>query len=101
MTDRYLGYKTKRYGAMHEGHDVELEFDKKLIVLNRAQLRVDGELVDAEDVVYGDKELSATLPDGTVVAVTIDSGMLGELTRAQLRRADGAWTDLAEREPHS
>lgn len=29
----------------------------------------------------------------------VDSGMVGELTRAQLRRADGSWIDLEEREP--
>lgn len=39
MTDRYEGYKTKRYGATYDGHDIELEFDKKLVVLNRARLR--------------------------------------------------------------
>ena len=28
-----------RYGASHAGHDVELEFDRRLVVLNRARLR--------------------------------------------------------------
>lgn len=101
MADRYLGYKTKRYGTTHEGHDVELEFDKKLMVLNRARLLVDGTVVDTENIFYGDHDLTATLPDGTAVKVTVDSGMVGELTRAQLRRADDTWVDLEEREPRS
>jgi len=39
--------------------------------------------------------------DGPEIAVTIDSGVIGELARAQLRRADGSWVDLEEREPLS
>jgi len=99
MDDRYLGYRTKRYGAIHDGHDVELEFDKRRIVLNQARLLVDGELVDRANIFYGDKELRTTAADGTEIVVVVDSGMVGELTRAQLRRADGSWTDLQEREP--
>lgn len=44
---------------------------------------------------YGEKQLEHILPDGTPVVVSIDSGMVAELTRAQLRRPDGAWVDLA------
>jgi hypothetical protein len=101
VTDRYAGYKTKRYGMTYDGRDVELEFDKKLVVLNRARLRVDGELVDKANIYYGDKELTTTAGDGLEIVVTIDAGMYGELTRAQLRRADGSWVDLEEREPLS
>jgi hypothetical protein len=99
MSDRYYGYATKRYGASVDGHEVEVEFDKKLLVLNRATLFVDGTEVDEASVFYGEKELKAALPDGGEVAVTIDSGGVGELTRAQARRGDGAWVDLVEREP--
>lgn len=94
---RYYGYATKTYGALVEGHDVAIEFDKKLMVINRVRLFVDGILVDAEKVWYGDKELSFSLDDGSVVSVVIDSGMIGELTRAQARRSDGTWIDLRER----
>jgi len=31
--------------------------------------------------------------------VSIDSGMIGELTKAQLRQPDGSWIDLEERQP--
>lgn len=86
-----------KYGTTLDGHDIELEFDQKLIVLNRARLRVDGEQVDALNVVYGDKELTTTLADGTEITVKLDSGMVGELVRAQVRRTDGAWVDLEER----
>ncbi len=99
MTDRYHGYRTKRYGAELDGHDIELRFDKSRVVLNEAVLVVDGRTVDSTKVVYGERELSATTDDGTAVVVSVDSGMVGELTRAQLRRADGSWIDLAEREP--
>lgn len=101
MTDRYSGYQTKRYGLTLDGHDVELEFDKRRLVLNEARLVVDGEDVDKAKIFYGDKELKATAKDGAEIVVAVDSGMYGELTRAQVRRSDGAWVDLEEREPRS
>jgi len=101
VTDRYFGYRTKRYGTSQDGHEIELEFDKRRIVLNEARLLIDGEVVDKAKIFYGDKELSATASDGTQIVVAVDSGMVGEMTRAQLRRADGSWADLEEREPRS
>ena len=86
-----------RYGAQVEGHDVELEFDRRKVVLNTARLRIDGQDVDKANVFYGDKELRATLPDGKEVEVAVHSGMMGELTRAQVKGPDGSWTDLTER----
>jgi hypothetical protein len=96
---RYYGYRTKVYGGTLNGHDVAVEFNKALLVLNRARLFVDAEEVDRESVFYGDKQLEATLPDGSGITVTIESGMMGELTRAQLRQPDGSWVDLEERQP--
>ncbi len=81
------------------GHDVAIEFNKALLVLNRARLYIDAEEVDRENVFYGDKQLEASLPDGTQVMVSIDSGMIGELTKAQLRQPDGSWIHLEERQP--
>lgn len=101
MSDRYYGYKTKRYGGTHNGHTVELEFDKHRLVLNQARLLVDGEVVDKENMFYGDKELTARTPDGDDIVVSVDSGMIGEMTRAQLRAGDGSWVDLRELEPAS
>jgi hypothetical protein len=66
-------------------------------VVNKATLRVDGEVVDSARILYGEKELRTTLDDGTDVVVTLHSGMVGELTRAQLKRTDGSWLDLADR----
>jgi hypothetical protein len=54
-------------------------------------------VVDSASIVYGERELRTTLDDGTDVVVALHSGMLGELTRALLRQADGGWMDLAER----
>jgi hypothetical protein len=85
-----------RYGTEVAGHRVELEFDQKLQVVNRARLLVDGVEVDSAKVVYGDKELTTTLDDGTPVHVVLSSGMVGELVRAQLRRPDGSLVDLVE-----
>jgi hypothetical protein len=85
---------SKRFSGTQAGHDVELEFDQKRVVINEAILHVDGEPVDRTKVFYGDKELRTTLDDGTDIAVTIHSGMMGELTRAQLKRHDGSWVDL-------
>ena len=41
--------------------------------------------------------LTTRAADGTEIVVSVDSGMVGELTRAQLRRTDGSWVDLEER----
>ncbi len=90
-----------RYGVTHDGHDIELEFDRRNPVLNAARLLVDGEVVDKKRMFYGEKDLTTTAQDGTEIVVTVDSGMNGELTRAQLRGADGAWIDLQEREAES
>jgi len=84
-------------GSAENSHEVELEFDRSKIVLNTATLRVDGQKVDSERIVYGARELSTSLPDGTDVLVKLRSGMVGELTRAQLRIGDGSWVDLTER----
>lgn len=78
-------------------HRVELEFDKKLLFVNRARLTVDGQEVDAANVVYGEKDLRTTLADGTELVIRLHSGMVGELTRAQVQRPDGSWEDLVER----
>jgi len=96
---RYYGYRTKVYGGTLNGHDVAVEFNKALLVLNRARLYVDAEEVDREKVFYGDKQLEAALPYGTAVVVSIESGMVGELTKAQLCQPDGSWVDLEDRQP--
>ena len=87
--------QTRRYNGTLDGHDIELEFDQRRIVINKATLRVDGEVVDSARIFYGDEELRTTLDDGTDVAVALHSGMVGELTRAQVKQADGSWVDLA------
>ena len=86
-----------RYGASLNGHEVELEFDTALQVLNRARLFVDGKQLDNVNVFYGEKDLTATLADDTTIALRIHSGMMGELTRAQIRQPDGTWADLTPR----
>ena len=83
-----------RYGATSGQHRVELEFDKKLVVMNRARLFVDGREVDSTAVVYGDRDLRAPLEDGGEVVIRLHSGMNGELTRAQIDRGDGRWEDM-------
>ena len=88
---------TSRYGSTINGHDVDLEFDARRIVLNKATLTVDGQQVDSELIFYGERELTTQLPDGTSVAVAVHSGMVGELTKAQLRQPDGSWVDLTSR----
>lgn len=91
--------EAKRYGVVHDGHDVELEFDQHRIIINEARLRVDGEVVDNEKIFYGEADLTAKAPDGTDIMIKVHSGMFGELTRAQLRSRDGSWIDLEERPP--
>ena len=90
-------YDVKRYGAQLAGHDVELEFDTRRVVINKAVLRVDGEVVDSARIFYGDRDLRTTLADGTEIVVEVHSGMVGELTRAQVKEADGSWRDLEQR----
>ena len=87
----------QRVGADLSGHDVELEFDRRRIVINKAVLRVDGEVVDSTRIFYGERDLRTSLPDGTEISVAVHSGMGGELTRAQVREGDGSWRDLEPR----
>lgn len=84
-----------RYRAELDGRDIEIEFDRRRIVLDEVRLFVDGEQVDRQSVFYGDKELRAPV-GGSEVTVVVTSGMVGELTRAQVRRGDGAWVDLRD-----
>ena len=77
-------------------HQISLEFDQRLVVLNRARLSVDGVEVDQARVVYGTKELSVDLDDGTAVSVRLHSGMVGEIDRPQVLGPDGTWHDLTE-----
>jgi hypothetical protein len=83
-----------RFGATSGAHRVELEFDKRLVVMNRARLYVDGQEVDSTKVVYGDRDLRAPLADGTEAVIRLHSGMSGELTRAQIERGEGQWEDM-------
>jgi hypothetical protein len=85
------------YGTQVNGHEVELEFDQSRIVLNKATLRVDGQPVSSQHIFYGERDLTTSLADGTEITVAVHSGMVGELTRAQLRTGDGSWVDLARR----
>lgn len=96
MSDRTYGSRVKAYGATVGEHEVVLEFDEKMIVLNEARLLVDGRVVDKSKIFYGEKELDTTLPDGTRIVVVVGSGLVGELTRAQLKQTDGSWLDLTE-----
>lgn len=83
-----------RHTATLNGHEITLVFDTGLVVLNRARLEVDGTQVDATRVFYGEKDLTAELDDGTAVKIRLHSGMVGELTRAQIQTAGGDWKDL-------
>lgn len=73
---------------------MDLDFDKSRVILNQARLYVNGREVDRANIFYGEKRLNATLPDGVEFEVVVDSGMVGELRRAQVRRGDGSWVDL-------
>jgi len=85
-----------RHGGRFDGQEVEIEFDKRLLVLNRVRLILNGHTVDSATVVYGDRELRAQTPEGSPVSVVVSSGMVGELVRAQIRRPDGSLIDLAQ-----
>ncbi|MGI8902424.1 MAG: hypothetical protein ACR2IP_01890 [Solirubrobacteraceae bacterium] len=95
-----FGQRT-RYGVTHEGHDVEVEFDRRNPMMDAARLLIDGELVDKKRMFYGEKDLTTTASDGTEIMVAVEVGGFGELTRAQARGPDGSWIDLQEREPQS
>jgi len=89
--------EVQTYTGELAGHAIEVDFDTRRVVVNKAVLRVDGTEVDSGKVFYGEKELRTTLEDGTEVEVALHSGMVGELTRAQLRLPEGGWQDLAKR----
>ena len=97
MAFPYYGYETKHYGTEYGSHDVEVVFNKKLIVLNRAFLMVDGREVDRERIFYGDHGLETTLDDGTHIRIELGSGLVGELTKCVLVEDDGTEHPLQER----
>lgn len=85
-----------RYGTTQGSHRVELEFDQKQVVNNRARLYIDGEQVDKTNMFYGEKDLTARLENGDDVVLRVHSGMVGEATRVQIQRDGGSWEDLPE-----
>lgn len=88
-----FAYKVRRYGTEHDGKDVVLEFDERLVVLNRLRLHVDGRKIDETSIFYGTKRLD--LGDSTQVEV--GAGFLGECTGASLRTPSGSTEHLAPR----
>ncbi len=91
-------FQKTRYGVSHDGHDVELQFDRRNPFMDTARLLVDGEVVDKQRRFYGEKELTTKAADGTEIVVSVDVGGFGELAGAKLRGADGTWIDLQPRE---
>lgn len=97
MANRFQRYLSDRRGITYEGHDIEVEISRKRVVFIRATLRIDQKVHESKELVYGTYRLDAQLEDGTAVEVAVATGVIGETTRAQIRRADGSWTDLEER----
>jgi len=81
------------------GHDVAVEFNKALLVLNRARLYIDAEEVDCENVLYGDKEPGAALPDGTAGRRLDRIGNDRRTHEGPAPQPDGSWVDLEDRRP--
>jgi hypothetical protein len=81
----YYGYRTKTYATDVDGHRVEVEFDKSLVVLNRVRLLVDGKEVDRGSIFYGSTTLGSDTPP---VRVEIGSGWIGQMKYCRLRAGE-------------
>lgn len=82
-----LGYGTRRYGTTVDGTEVEIDFDRSLVVLNRITLLIDGRPVDRRSVFYGTTRLHGELlGEGASRQVSVDvrSGVYGQLVEATL-----------------
>jgi hypothetical protein len=77
-------YATKSYKATTGGHEIEFEFDKTGVVVNRGRVFVDGDLVDQKLVHYGETNVRGRLPDGRDFRVDFGSGFVGQLKSLEL-----------------
>ena len=89
--------QVERFSGEHAGHAIELEFDKRRLVINEATLRVDGADVDRTRVVYGDKESAhhARRRHRGRRGHPLRHGRRAH-TRAGAPSPDGRWTDLGK-----
>lgn len=70
-------YGVRRFEGEVSGHHVTLEFDERLMEMNRLRLLVDGDEVASDKILFGTKELHARTRDGTDLSVRVQSGWLG------------------------
>jgi len=81
-------YATKTYKASVGEHEVEFEFDKTGVIVNRGRLYLDGEELDSRAVHYGESTVRGKLPDGRAFKVEFGSGVVGQLKHVELVLAD-------------
>lgn len=79
---------TKTYSAEVGGHQVEFEFDKSGVIVNRGRLYLDGSELDKRAVHWGDSTLTGKLPDGRPFKVEFGSGFVGQLKFVDLLLGD-------------
>lgn len=81
-------YGTKTYKASVGEHEVEFEFDKTGVIINRGRLYVDGTEFDKRAVHFGESTLTGKLPDGRSFKVEFGSGFVGQLKFVELVLGD-------------
>lgn len=77
-------YDTKTYRAAVGEHEINFEFDRSGVVINRGRLVVDGQQVAERAVVWGSTNVRGELPDGRTFTVEFASGSVGQLKRVEL-----------------
>lgn len=90
-------YGMHRLEREASGHRVTLEFDERLIELNRLRVLVDGDELASDTIFFGTKELLVRTKDGTDLSVKVRSGWLGMCTGATVAVDGGEAQPLVDR----
>jgi hypothetical protein len=88
-------YDTKTYRADVGGHEVNFEFDRTGVVVNRGRLIIDEREVDSRALFWGKSNVRGELRDGRAFTVEFESGAVGQLKNVVLV-LDGERIDLKD-----
>ncbi len=81
-------YGTRTYRAAFGEHEIDFEFDRSGVIVNRGRLLIDGVKVDQSAVHYGESAVHGQLDDGRGFKVSFGSGVVGQLKHVELRLGD-------------
>lgn len=79
-----MSFTMQTYRADVDGHEIDFEFDRSGVVVNRGRLLIDGAKVDQSAVHYGESALHGELSDGRNFKIEFGSGFVGQLKHVDL-----------------